>query len=153
MAQRIDPDRVAASEDPIALLAGQLIDVIMDNDDYLGACNRLVFRQMGLHPKTQVGGDSADRVDFYRKCMEDLDLTIFDLVEMDEKGRKELLPDYIVEDDPRFQLYYELLSAVTTTVLGQMIASTSFRWKAAFADKQKLAAQNLNTVSMGETNG
>lgn len=131
----IDPTEIERAEDPIKVLAARVVDAIMDIPDYIGACNRLVFREMGLHPQTLLGGDETDKMDMLRHWMAEQDYTLYDLVEMSDKDKKELIPDFITEEDPRYTLYFELLAQVNHHVFAEMVAGNKFRWKPKHAAK------------------
>jgi hypothetical protein len=129
----IRPDVIEKLDDPVAALASQCLEVLMDHDDFIGACNRIVFRSLGLHPKTMIGGDETDKHLFYMQQIEDEDLTLADVVNLTAEQKAEIFPDFITEDDPRYQLYWELLAQLNSQIFAEMIASQKFRWGKNFA--------------------
>jgi hypothetical protein len=146
----IQPDQIEQLDDPVALLASQCLEVLMDHPDFIGACNRLVFRSMGLHPKTMIGGDETDRRDFYHMQMDEEDLTLADVVNMTPEEKKDIFPDFITEDDPRYQLYWELLAQLNSQIFAQMVASQKFRWGKDFAERTPTGLTSQPV--MGESN-
>lgn len=149
MAPRTNPLDIEACEDPVATLATHALEVIMDHPDWIGACNRIVFRSMGLHPQSMVVGDENDKHEQLLKWMSDSDYTLIDIVEMSNEDKKNLIPDFITEDDPRYQLYWELLAQLHSQVFAQMIASQKFRWTPRFAEKEKQRAAARNSMDYG----
>lgn len=151
----IHPHMIVQVSDPVAALASQGIEVLMNQQGWLEACNKIVFREMGLHPSTMVGGDENDRAEFYNRQMEASDLSLIDIVEMSAEEKKDVFPDFIMDDDPRHQLYYELLANLHSQVFAEMIASQKYRWRPDFVTHRAQAQAQVNTAQkvMGETNG
>jgi hypothetical protein len=114
---------MADDADPVELMAGKAIDNLMDSDWFMEAANQIVFREMGMHPKTVVGGDCTDLSEQVTKWLAQ-GYTI------------DNMPDYIMESDSRFDLYFERLSNLTNQVIAQMIASQKYRWTKAFSEAQ-----------------
>lgn len=147
----ISADLIGSVEDPVAALSSQGIEVLMEHPGWIEACNRIVFRSMGLHPDTHLGGDNTDKSDFYHQWMADKDYSLLDLIE--DPALKKEIPDYLTEDDPQFQMYYELLAQLHSQVFAEMIASQKFRWSPRFTEQQAArATQNTYQTVNGESN-
>jgi hypothetical protein len=129
-------DELLNAEDPVEWLANQAQEQLFSWEPWTGAAAAIALRSMGLDPtNTVVGGDEADRAEYIRMWCAKQDHTLLELV-FDPELKKGI-PELLLESDPRFELYWEVLAHVHSQALAHMIASQKFRFTKKFRERPK----------------
>jgi hypothetical protein len=124
----LSPDQFLNLDDPVEALGSHVQELVFTDEAMIAACHMLVCREMGLHIKSMVGGDATDRRDW---MMQWIDENTDDTWSMADLCKSDM-PDYIIETDPRYDLYWEKMSNLHSQILAQTIAGNKFRWTKQF---------------------
>jgi hypothetical protein len=114
----LTPEAVLELDDPIGALAQQVQEIVADDRDWMRACILLTCRDLNLPFDTIIGASQA---------------------EAQQEGWEHYLP----EEDPRYQLYWETLSAVIAQAYCEVIASQKYRWSKKFQEDQAARAEKF----------